>query len=402
MSSGNEIGSFRNAVNRVHGPKEKEMDFAFSEDQEMVRDLVNQIFGGSCSHERSKAVEDAGLCLDEDLWKDLAGANLTALCVPESLGGSGLGLIECALVLQEAGRHCAPAPLLETLILGSMPIAKFGTDAQRKQWLAPVANDAAVLTAAFDEAGSSNPAKPRLCAVRDGEGWKLSGEKICVPAAERASGILVPAAIEGGKVGVFLVAPGTPGLEILPQKSINWQAQAMLQFTDAAVAADALLGDENSGVEIVEWTLDRARLAVSAIMLGVGEEALKRTAAFLSERKQFGRQIGSFQAVQMRCADAYIDLEGMRSALWQAVWRVDEGLRAGAEICAAKWWASRAGDRVTHSAQHLHGGIGSDIDYPIHRYFLWAQQLSNQFGGPTQQLAELGKMLVNEDTRPSL
>jgi alkylation response protein AidB-like acyl-CoA dehydrogenase len=213
---------------------------------------------------------------------------------------------------------------------------------------------------------------------------------------------LVPASIEGGKVGVFLVAGDAAGLEIAEQRSINWQLQGLVKFNGVTVSDADILGDPDTGADIVNWIVDHARLGQAALLLGVGEEALKRTAMYLSERKQFGRQIGSFQAVQMRCADAYIDLMGMRSTLWQAVWRVDTGIRSGAEVRAAKWWASRAGDRIVHSAQHLHGGIGSDIDYPIHRYFLWAQYLMSQLGGPSQLLAELGALLVSDDQRPSL
>jgi alkylation response protein AidB-like acyl-CoA dehydrogenase len=378
------------------------MDFAVNEDQQLVQELAAQIFGDRCGHERARELERAGDWLDEDLWRDLASANLTALSVPEDLGGSGFGLIESVLVLVEVGRNCAAAPVFETLILGAMPVAEFGSQEQRKRWLAPVVDSGAILTAALNEAGNTNPARPRLRATRKGSGWRLDGEKICVPAAARASCILVPASIGEGKVGVFLVAPDSPGLEIREQKAINWQLQGLLEFSDVEVSADALLADDESGAGIVEWILARARLGVAAMMLGVGEEALKRTAAYLTERRQFGRPIGSFQATQMRCADAYVDLEGMRSTLWQAVWRVDAGLRAGAEVGAAKWWASRAGDRIVHSAQHLHAGIGSDVDYPIHRYFLWAQQLSNLLGGPTQQLAEIGAMLVSEEDRPTL
>jgi alkylation response protein AidB-like acyl-CoA dehydrogenase len=378
------------------------MNFAFTEDQEAVRDLAGQIFADACNHERSRELEDAGAWMDEKLWSELASSNLTAVSVPESCGGSGLGLTECALMLVEAGRHCVPAPLFETLVLGGLPIAKFGNPEQQKRWLGPVVDSGAVLTAALSEQGSSDPSRPKLKATRDGDGWRLDGEKFSVPAVGKASCILVPASIEGGKVGVFLVAGDAAGLEIAEQRSINWQLQGLVKFNGVTVSDADILGDPDTGADIVNWIVDHARLGQAALLLGVGEEALKRTAIYLSERKQFGRQIGSFQAVQMRCADAYIDLMGMRSTLWQAVWRVDAGIRSGAEVRAAKWWASRAGDRIVHSAQHLHGGIGSDIDYPIHRYFLWAQYLMSQLGGPSQLLAELGALLVSDDQRPSL
>ena len=378
------------------------MDFAFTEDQQAVRDLAMQIFGDCCSHERLKELEDQGVWLDEDLWSELSNANLTSITVPEAYGGSGMGLVETALMLQEAGRYCAAIPLLETVILGAMPIAQFGSDSQKKRWLVASVDDGAILTAALNEAGNSHPERPRLRATRDGEGWKLDGEKSCVGAAAKASAILVPARLDDGGVAVFVVPANAPGLEIFEQKVITWQLQGHLELSGVRVGADALLGSPAQGEAIVKWMLERARLGIAATMIRVCEEALQRTATYLGERKQFGRQLGSFQAVQMRCADAYIDLEGMRSTLWQAVWRVEAGRRAGAEVHAAKWWASRAGDRIVHSAQHLHGGIGSDIDYPIHRYFLWAQQLMSQLGGASQQLADLGALLVSDDERPQL
>jgi len=378
------------------------MDFSFSDDQEAVRELAAQIFSDCCTHDRLKELENEGAWLDEDLWKELVGANLTSIAVPEENGGSGMGIVELALMLQEAGRYTAPVPLLETGVLGVLTLTRFGSDAQRKRWLVPVVDDGAILTAALEEVGSADPTRPRVRAVADGEGWRLEGQKVGVAAAGKAAGILVPARFEDDRVGVFIVTPQAAGLEITDQQVITWQRNGQLDFSGVQVDRDALIGDEDSGEAIVAAMVEAGRLGLAAQMLGVAEEALQRTATYLSERKQFGRQLGSFQAVQMRCADAYIDLEGMRATLWQAVWRVSEGLRAGAEVHAAKWWAARAGDRVVHSAQHLHGGIGSDIDYPIHRYFLWAQQLMVQLGGGSQLLAELGALLVSDEDRPRL
>ena len=160
-------------------------------------------------------------------------------------------------------------------------------------------------------------------------------------------------------------------------------------------AAD-LLGDPASGAGITRWIVEHARVAVAALQLGVAEEALRRTAEYTTTRKQFGRPIGTFQAVTMRSADAFIDIECMRSTLWQAAWRLEEGLPAEREVAAAKWWAAMGGHRVVHAAQHLHGGTGADIDYPIHRYFLWAQQLALTAGSAGAQLAEIGASLASD------
>jgi alkylation response protein AidB-like acyl-CoA dehydrogenase len=196
-------------------------------------------------------------------------------------------------------------------------------------------------------------------------------------------------------VGVFLVEPDAPGVTLETQIATNREPQARLSLDGARVGADALLGDPRRGAEIVEWILERALVGLCAIQLGVAEEALRRSAEYTKARKQFGRPIASFQAVSMRVADAWIDLEAMRSTLLQAAWRVAEGLPAQAEVAAAKWWASRGGQRIAHTAQHLHGGIGADVDYPIHRFFLWSKHLDVTLGGAQRQLARLGAILAD-------
>jgi alkylation response protein AidB-like acyl-CoA dehydrogenase len=139
----------------------------------------------------------------------------------------------------------------------------------------------------------------------------------------------------------------------------------------------------------------------SFAQLGVSEEAIRRTALYTAERRQFDRPIGSFQGVALRAADAFIDITCMRSALVLALWRISAGLPAAAETAAAKWWACLGGQRVAHTVQHLHAGIGSDIDYPIHRFYLWSKQLELSLGGANQQLELLGELLVNDtDTLP--
>jgi alkylation response protein AidB-like acyl-CoA dehydrogenase len=162
------------------------------------------------------------------------------------------------------------------------------------------------------------------------------------------------------------------------------------------VSADAVLGEPGDGAGIVEWITDRALVGLCAIQVGVAEEALRRTADYAGQRKQFDRPIATFQGVAMRAADAYIDVECMRSALDQAAWQVSAGLPAGREIAAAKWWACRGGERVVHTAQHIHAGIGSDIDYPIHRFFLWSKQIELTLGGASHHLARLGAMLTTD------
>lgn len=190
------------------------MEFSYTEEQDAVRELARQIFTDQTSHERSKELETSGTWYDVALWQELAQANLTALALPESLGGSGQGLTEVCILLEEQGRRCAPVPLLPTVVLGGLPIAEFGSEAQRKRWLVPVAESGAVLTAALSENGSSDPTRPRMSATRDGDDFVLNGEKICVPAAEQAAVMVVAASTGDGDVVVLLVEPASDGVTL--------------------------------------------------------------------------------------------------------------------------------------------------------------------------------------------
>jgi len=378
------------------------MDFSFSDEQEAVRSLARQILADHASHERFSELEKDGVWFDSDLWSDLAAAGLTALLLPEEVGGGGCGIIEACIVLEEAGRHLAHAPLLATLLLAGAAIAEFGTPEQQRRWLTPVVTKAGVVTGALEETGNDSPERPGLQAIRDGSSWRLDGEKVCVPAAELARCFVVPARTDDSQVLVCLVDATGPGVSLERQLTINREPHGRLTLDGAPVPAAAVLGDASHGAGIVEWIALRARLGLCALQLGVAEEALRRTAEYTRQRKQFDRPIASFQGVALRAADAYIDVACMRATLDQAAWRVSAGLPAGAETAAAKWWACRGGQRVVHTAQHLHGGIGSDVDYPIHRFFLWARQAELSLGGASSQLARLGELLTTEmdEARP--
>ena len=188
--------------------------------------------------------------------------------------------------------------------------------------------------------------------------------------------------------------PAAQGVAVERQVVTHGEPQGRLLLDGAQVSDDALLGDPASGGEIVEWLLERAQLGLAALQLGVAQGALQDTAAYVSSRKQFDRPIATFQGVALRAADAFIDIEAMRAVLLEAAWRLQEGLPARTEVAAAKWWASMAGHRVVHTAQHLHGGMGADIEYPIHRYFYWSKQNGLLFGAAGQQAAGIGAELV--------
>lgn len=374
------------------------MNFDFSESQEAVAALAEQVFSGSADADRVAEVERTEERFDRDLWAALAGSDLLGVAIGEEHGGLGLGMVETALVLREQGRRVAPVPLWPTLVLGAMPIAEFGTPELKDRWLGAVASGKAVLTGALSEWGANDVLSPSVTAARRDDGsWELNGSKPAVPAAGVADAVVFPARVVGGDdVAVFVVELDADGVEVSLSETTNRELHGELTLRSVVVGEDAVL-EGADGRTIVEWMLARAQVAVAAVALGCCEEATAMAAAYTSEREQFGRPLSTNQGVAMRAADCYIDTDCMRVTLLQAAWLIDEG-RSAAEIAdaaaVAKWWSADAGQRVVHATQHLHGGMGADVDYPVHRYFLWVKQLENTFGGASRQLAAIGRSLA--------
>ncbi|MBI4517110.1 MAG: acyl-CoA/acyl-ACP dehydrogenase [Deltaproteobacteria bacterium] len=375
------------------------MDFQFSEEQASVRELARGILDKEVTVERvKKATADPDWC-DRPLWRTLADAGLLGLVVPESLGGMGYGIVEACLLLQEIGRVVAPLPALPTLVLGAMAIAQFGTAAQQQQWLPAIAAGKTILSGALVDAGSADPAQPATTARREGGQWRLDGHKLYLQAANLAERVLVPASTGDG-VGLFLLDPRGGGATMTRQGTSSGEPLFHLGLSGAPVgAADLLGGDAMAGGDKVSWLYQRALAAACATQLGVSEKTIAITSRYVCERIQFGVAIGSFQAVQHRLADCYIDLEAIRWTTWRAAWKLSAGQSAERELAVAKFWAADGGARIASAAQHLHGGIGVDIDYPVHRYFLWSKGLELTLGGASSHLARLGRELARSGPR---
>jgi len=371
------------------------VDFSFNEEQDDLKGLVEKILEGELTHDRLKEVEGGDDNFDRELWKKLADAGVLGIAIPEAQGGGGYGFLEAALVLEQIGRTVAPVPYYASVVLGALPIARFGTDAQKDALLPGIASGDSIFSAALAEAGA-DPLKPTTTAQRDGDGWVLDGMKDCVPSGPLADRVLVPASTDDGGVIVAIVDPSAKGVTLERQETTSHHPEARLTLKGVKVADADVLGSAEQGGEILTWLVERATAALCAIAVGVCEEAVRMTAEYTKTREQFGRPIATFQAVGQRAADAYIDTEAIRLTGWQAIWRLSEELPASAEVAVAKFWASEGGQRVVHAAQHLHGGMGVDRDYPLHRYFLWAKVLELTLGGSTPQLLKLGKILADE------
>jgi alkylation response protein AidB-like acyl-CoA dehydrogenase len=370
------------------------MDFALTEEQLAVSEAAGGVFAGLVEPERVALVECSEDRFDAELWQALAAADLLGLAVPEEHGGAGYGLTELCLLLQAQGNVVAPVPLWATLVLGALPLAHFGSAAQREQWLPGVVGGTVRLSAALTGVASSPSSLPSVTAIPSNDGWTLSGLELAVPQAHLAARILVPARTESGGVLLALVDPQGAGVSLERAVTTNREIHPHLHLEAAPVsAADVLVGPE-AGRSALDFVVTAATVALCALQVGVCEAALRQTAEYLNGRHQFGRPLSTFQGTMLRAADAAIDIEAMRVTWLNAAWRFDTGRDAADAARVAKWQAAERGQRAVHATQHLHGGMGADITYPIHRYFLWGKQIELLLGGSSAQLAKLGASIA--------
>jgi alkylation response protein AidB-like acyl-CoA dehydrogenase len=370
------------------------MDFAFTEEQLAVREAADGIFDGLVDPDRVRAVEETDDRIDRELWAALAAADLLGLAVPVEHGGGGLGLTELGLLLEAQGQRVAPVPLLATLVLGALPLARFGPAELSARWLPGVVAGDVFLTAALTGSAASASGQPVIEAVPEGDGWRLTGTEPAVPQAHIADRVLVPARTAGGDVVLALVDLAADGVRLERTVTTNREVHPHLHLSGVTVPANDVVAGPGDGAAALAWTLEAAWTGLAALAVGVSESAVRQTAAYLNERHQFERPLSAFQGTMLRAADAAIDIEAMRVTLWQAAWRIDTGRPSAEAVAVAKWQAAERGQRVVHATQHLHGGMGADITYPIHRYFLWGKQIELLLGGPSAQLARLGREIA--------
>jgi alkylation response protein AidB-like acyl-CoA dehydrogenase len=335
------------------------MDFSLTEAQRELGALTRRIVTDHCTPERLREVEAKGDRFDPRLWTELGKAGLLdpALTLPE----------QCA-VLIELGRAVAPVPYVATVVTAQAVLSRYGTEAQRSAWAGQV------LAASAVPATLANGA--------------LDGLLPTVAAAPYASAILVPA-----EEKLFLVLPDDEGVTIERQRIVDGDNEGLVSLSGVRVPSERVIDAPGAA----SWMRLCGLVGLCALQTGVTSRALELTAAYAGERVQFGRPIGTFQAVGQRLADAYIDAEAIRLTMWQAAWRLGEGLPCETEVSTAKFWAADGGHRIAHAAVHIHGGVGIDVDHGLHRYFVAAKRNEFALGGATAHLVQLGQALAELD-----
>ena len=362
------------------------MDFSMTEAADDLGGLARTITESVCTAEHQRELDGLEQRFDRDLWGKLTEADILSTAAPESLGGGGFGVLEQVAVLVALGRQLAAVPYLESVVLGAGALTKFGSESLQQEWATPAINGEKILAVALDGEMGEGPVQ----ATASGNGYKLTGSRTQVGYGPLADAFLVPAETDSG-TRVFVVAAGDAGVSVSSLDTTGHGSVGHLELQGAIVGADRVVG----GVDVVAWLTTHGALGRSAYQLGVLERALELTSEYAREREQFDRPIGSFQAVSSRLADGYIDVKGLRLTLTQAAWRLSEDLPADVEVGTAAFWAADAGHRVAHTTVHVHGGVGIDLDHPVHRYFLAAKQTEFAVGSATGQLLRIGRELAD-------
>ncbi|MFF8957754.1 acyl-CoA dehydrogenase family protein [Streptomyces sp. NPDC014894] len=379
------------------------MDFTFTEEQRAAVDAARSIFAGVAPDGvPSPALTPGAVAEDFDrpLWARLAKADLLSLVLSPEHGGAGLDAVALCLVLRESAAVLARVPLLETCAV-AMAVERHGAEELSAGLLPRVGSGELVITVGANGRTGHEAAELAVTARPDArtDGWVLDGVQTGVAWARSADLIAVPAHRGPGRAVLALVPGDRAGVSFADQVSTSGERYAEVRLDSVRIARHELVDDEGAW----EWLRLLLTTGTCARALGLGERVLAMTSEYTGERKQFGFPVATFQAVAVQTADRYIDLRAMAATLWQAAWRLTPGrgeagadgaLPAAADVAVAKIWASDGVRRVVQTAQHLHGGLGADTDYPLHRYHAWAKQLELSLGPAAAHEEALGDLLA--------
>jgi len=350
------------------------MDLGLDEQQEMLKTFARDFLEKECPESLVRNMEEDEKGYSPELWKKMAEQGWMGLTIPDAYGGSGLSLCEQVVLLEEFGRALVPGPFISTVVLGAVPIMEAGSEDQKKQFLPKIAAGETIMTLALTEPSAKWSADGvTLAAKKEGIDYVLNGTKLFVPDAHVSDYMVVVARTSGkGEAGItlFIVDSKSAGIKYEVLKTIAADKQCEVTFENVKVPAANMLGKEGKGWPIVEKVSKAATVAACAYLVGLSQMDFDVTLNYAKERVQFGRPIGSFQAIQHKLADAVIDVDGSRFITYKAAWSLSEGEPdADLMVSMAKAWASDASRRVVAHGQQIHGGVGFTKEYKIQLYF---------------------------------
>lgn len=362
------------------------MDLGLTEIQQMLKNSAREFLSQECPSTLVREMEEDSRGYTDELWRNIAGLGWPGVAIPEQYGGTGGTFLDLAVLLEEIGRSLTPGPFFSTVVLGGLTVLDAGTDVQRQYILPGICSGQTLMTLALTEASATyEPWGVQTSATREGDSFHISGQKLFVPDAHVANVILVAARTSHSEdpsqgITLFFVNSDTPGLAVNQLSTISSDRQCEIALEDVVVPAQAVLGEVDGGWPVIERALHRATAGKCVEMLGGADAVVEMTVEYAKQRTQFGRPVGTFQAVQHHCANMATDVEGCRQIAYQAAWKVSEGDDASREISMAKAWVSGAYQRVCNLAHQCHGAIGFTKEHDLQLYTRRAKVLELTYG----------------------
>ena len=370
------------------------MALILNEEQQSLKDIAREFLqkNAPVTHFRKIRDTENELGYDEALWKEMVDLGWSGILIPEEYGGFDFGMVGMGSIFEEMGKTLTPSPLFSTGVLGASLIALGGNDSQKQSLLPKIVDGSLTTALALEEGSRHSPYSISTKAEKDGDNFKISGEKTFVIDGHTAGLLIVAARTEGSTddssgISLFLLDPNSEGIEITRTSMVDSRNSALIQFKGVTASSSELLGEQNNGASILEEALDRAQIAISAEMLGNASQAFDITLEYLKERKQFGAVIGTFQALQHRAAEMYSELELTKSSVIAACNAVDENsndLKRMASL--AKFKAGETNYLVTNEAVQMHGGVGVTDEYDVGLYMKRARVTEQIFGNSEYHL----------------
>lgn len=376
------------------------MPLVLSEEQSMLRDSARGLISDRAPLAHLRGLRDAkdATGFSRELWKNFAEMGFSGLLVPEEFGGSGLGCVEAGVVMEEIGRTLMPSPFLSTAVVAASALSRGGSAAQKSDYLPKISAGTLLAALAVDEGSKHRPLRTGLKAIRSGNGFRLNGSKAFVVDGHVAD-LLIVAARNAGAAGerdgvtLFLVDPNAKGIATERTIMVDAHNAARIDFDNVAVNADHVLGEIDQGFALLEGVLNIGRGAVASEMVGLSEEVFARTVNYLKERKQFGKAIGEFQALQHRAAQLYIDIEITRAAVLKAQQALDANVdKATAAVAVAKARAGTTATRAVQEGVQMHGGMGMTDQFDIGFFMKRARVCEELFGDSNYHADQLARL----------
>ncbi len=359
------------------------MDYDLSSEQNILKESAHKLLAKECPSEFVREMAEDKTGYSEKLWKKMADLGWMSLLVPETYDGSGVNFLDLSILLSEFGYYCVPGPFFSTVVLGGLPILTAGSEAQKAELLPEIAAGKRKLTLAWlEQEEIYQPSGIQLTAEKTATGFTLDGTKLFVPDAHVADTIICVArtASEANGISLFIVDATLPGIQLTSLETMSGDKQYEVCFEKVAIPADRLLGELNGAWPVLEEIMLKAAVAKCAEMAGGADKVMELVIPYVKGRKQFGKPVGAFQAVQHHCANMLTFQDTNKFMLYQAAWRISEGLPFTAEAAMCKAWVNESHGKLVGLGHQIVGGLGFMEEYDLQLYFKRARTAAQMFG----------------------